>query len=253
MPPHYYCCCVPCGQWLYRGPPHLSCAAEVKPVRGRAPLSVNHPECTLHHTSLHPSTSTYGHGNKSWLSPRKAVTSVGVTVPCAVTWATAVFMKPPVSQHAAVAAGASDAGLTSALPTAGVAERATTWEDGADRVAGTGCRGEGDRIRRAHVNISVRQKTCLRLWRHSVYIMSVFKGQIHPPREITKVICILSSSCNKRQAGSMYSTCFMQQTQTVNHHALRCRICCLMVARDDRLIFVTDPLHLLPKTACLCL
>lgn len=72
------------------------------------------------------------------------------------------------------------------------------------------------------------------------------------PREITKVICILSSSCNKRQAGSMYSTCFMQQTQTVNHHALRCRICCLMVARDDRLIFVTDPLHLLPKTACLC-
>ncbi len=54
VPSHYYCCCVPCGQWLYRRLPHLSCAAEVKPVRVGAPLSVNNPECTLplRHLSL---------------------------------------------------------------------------------------------------------------------------------------------------------------------------------------------------------
>lgn len=52
-------------------------------------------------------------------------------------------MKPPVSQHAAVAAGASDTWLTRALPAAGVAQRAASREDGAQGVAGTSCRGEG--------------------------------------------------------------------------------------------------------------
>lgn len=34
-----------------------------------------------------------------------------------------------------------------------------------------------------------------------------------------KVKCVLSSSCNERQAGSVYSTCSeqLQQKQTVNH------------------------------------
>lgn len=63
---------------------------------------------------------------KSWLSPRNAVTGVGVTVPCAVTWTAAVFMKPPVSQHAVVTAVASNTRLTSALPAAGVTESATS-------------------------------------------------------------------------------------------------------------------------------
>lgn len=64
--------------------------------------------------------------HRSWLSPRNAVTSVGVTVPCAVARAAAVFTKPPVSHHAAVAARAPDTGLTGALPAGRAAERATT-------------------------------------------------------------------------------------------------------------------------------
>lgn len=63
---------------------------------------------------------------KPWLSPRDAVTGVGVTVPRAVTRTAAVFVKPPVSQHAAVTAGASDTGLTSALPAAGVTQGAAS-------------------------------------------------------------------------------------------------------------------------------
>lgn len=63
---------------------------------------------------------------KSWLSPRNAVTGVGVALPCTVTWTAAVFMKPPVSQHAAVTAGASNTRLTCALPTARVTEGASS-------------------------------------------------------------------------------------------------------------------------------
>ena len=79
---------------------------------------------------------------KSWLSPRNAVPGVGVTIPRAFTWTAAVFMEPPVSQHAAVTAWASDTGLTSALPAARVTQSATSREDGAHRVAGAGYRGE---------------------------------------------------------------------------------------------------------------
>lgn len=92
---------------------------------------------------------------ESWLLPRNAVTSVGVTVPRAVTRTAAVFIKPPVSRHAAVTVGASDTGLTSALPGVRVAESAATWVDWADRVARTGCAGESDRTRELRVNISV--------------------------------------------------------------------------------------------------
>lgn len=89
-------------------------------------LIVQNALLPLHHISLYPSTNTYGYGIKSWLSPRNAVPGVGVTVPRAVTRTAAVFMKPPVSWHTAVTVGASDAGLTSALPTARVTESATT-------------------------------------------------------------------------------------------------------------------------------
>lgn len=92
---------------------------------------------------------------ESWLLPRNAVTSVGVTVPRAVTRTAAVFIKPPVSRHAAVTVGASNTGLTSALPGVRVAESAATWVDWADRVARTGCAGESDRTRELRVNISV--------------------------------------------------------------------------------------------------
>lgn len=92
---------------------------------------------------------------ESWLLPRNAVTSVGVTVPRAVTRTATVFIKPPVSRHAAVTVGASDTGLTSALPGVRVAESAATWVDWADRVARTGCAGESDRTRELRVNISV--------------------------------------------------------------------------------------------------
>lgn len=85
---------------------------------------------------------TYEYGVKSWLSPRNAVTGVGVTVPCTVTWTAAIFMKPPVSQHAAVTVQTSNTRLTCALPTARVTEKATPWEDRAYRVAGTSCRGD---------------------------------------------------------------------------------------------------------------
>lgn len=95
--------------------------------------------------SLYPSTATYGEGIKSWLSPRNAVTGVGVTVPCTVTRTTAVFMKPPVSQHAAVTADASNTRLTCALPTDRVTQGATSCEDRTYRVAGTGCRGGQER------------------------------------------------------------------------------------------------------------
>lgn len=76
--------------------------------------------------SHYSSLSTYVCSIKSWLSPRHAVTGVGVTVARTVTQTTAVFMEPPVSQHAAVTAGASDTGFTSTLATAGVAEGAAS-------------------------------------------------------------------------------------------------------------------------------
>lgn len=79
---------------------------------------------------------------KCWPSLRNAVTGVAVTVRCAVTRTAAVFVEPPVSQHAAFTAGASDAGLTSALPAAGVAERGASRAHAAYRVAGTRCREE---------------------------------------------------------------------------------------------------------------
>lgn len=97
--------------------------------------------------SLYPSMATYGESIKSWLSPRNAVTGVGVTVPCTVTRTAAVFMKPPVSQHAAVTADASNTRLTCALPTDRVTQGATSCEDRAYRVAGTGCRGDGGQER----------------------------------------------------------------------------------------------------------
>lgn len=99
---------------------------------------------------------------KSWLSPRNAVTGVGVTLPCAVTWTTAVFMKPPVSQHAAVTAGASNTRLTCALPTARVTEGASSWEDRAYRVAGTGCRRDGWHAFLTFLFVS--RKTCVLIW-----------------------------------------------------------------------------------------
>lgn len=137
------------GQWLHGRCPRPSCAAEVKPIRSRAPLRVNHPECTLPQRHL----ALLKRGVKPWLSPRNAVAGVGVTVPRAVTRMAAVFMKPPVSQHAAVTAGASDTRLTSALPAAGVTRRAASGEDRAQGVAGTSCRAERHS---QHLNIYVR-------------------------------------------------------------------------------------------------
>lgn len=97
----------------------------------------------------------------------------------------------------------------------------------------------GDRTRGLHVNISDCKSKDVSAFlaqteQHSEYIMSlcVSKGQTHSWRHKQafrvytvnshgniKVKCILSSSCNKRQAGSMHSTCFrqLQQKQTVNH------------------------------------
>lgn len=80
----------------------------------------------LNDTSLYSSMSTCGRGVQPWLSPRNAVAGVGVTVPRAVTRTAAVLVKPPVSQHAAVTAGASDTRLTSALPAGGVTQRAAS-------------------------------------------------------------------------------------------------------------------------------
>lgn len=68
-------------------------------------------------------------------SPGKAVAGEGVAAPRTVARTAAVLVEPPVSRHAAVAAGATDAGLTRAVPAGGVARRG-----GAERVTGTSCR-----------------------------------------------------------------------------------------------------------------
>lgn len=68
-------------------------------------------------------------------SPGKAVAGEGVAAPRTVAWTAAVLVKPPVSRHAAVTVGATDAGLARAVPAGGVARR-----DRAKQVAGTSCR-----------------------------------------------------------------------------------------------------------------
>lgn len=112
-----------CPVWPVAAPEASElCAAEVRTtVRPWAALSVKH-------TGMHPppyvtpSPPTYG--VKTWLSPRNAVAGVRVTVPRAVTRTAAVLMEPPVSRRAAVTAGASDTGLTSAFPAARVTKSA---------------------------------------------------------------------------------------------------------------------------------
>lgn len=79
---------------------------------------------------------------QTWLLPRTAVSSVGVAVPQAITWTTAVLMQPPVSHQASITLGAPNAGLTSTIPIAWVTKMAIGLEDRADGMAGAGCKAK---------------------------------------------------------------------------------------------------------------
>lgn len=67
-------------------------------------------------------------------SPGEAVAGEGVAAPRTVARTAAILVKPPVSRSTAVAAGATNAGLTRALPACGVAR-----QGGAEWMAGTSC------------------------------------------------------------------------------------------------------------------